>query len=277
MTRIVAVVTAAVLSLAGVAAGSVAERHELLPNLVPLRPHEVFGAKTGIVPSFGYGYPAPPIAVAGCLPDEIVRKDVTRCLRFDTVVVNEGAGHLELLFKAEPPQPGAYQVVYDRDGGARTRFATASEYHPTHHHFHLARFYEARLWRAVNRAARGAAPLVVGEKSGFCPEDGAREEGSGDARYRCLADYRTDGIGAGQVVGISAGWSDAYRMHLPDQFIDIARIDDGRYLLQITIDPGNQILESDERDNDACALIEIAGEDASIVKRGAACPPARPR
>lgn len=244
----------------------------MLPNLVPFAPTSLFGPQTGLVPSFGYGYPAPPVAIAGCLPDEIARKNVSRCLRFETVVANQGPGAFELTFRIEAPQPGAYQVIYARDGSTRSRFAAPSEYHPTHHHFHLPGFYEARLWRAGSGRASGSKPVAVGEKSGFCPEDGARESGGSDPRYRCLGDYRAGAAEVGQVVGISAGWSDAYRMHLPDQFIDIAGVDDGSYLLQITIDPAGHIREADEHDNDACVLISLEGENASIVSSRVECP-----
>lgn len=203
--------------------------------------------------------------------DEIVRKNVSECLRFETVVRNTGRGPFELLFKAEAPAPGAYQIIYDRNGGARARLASASEYHPTHHHFHLRGFYEARLWRAGNKGMAGRTPVATGEKSGFCPEDGSRHSGGSERRYRCLADYRSDGIGAGQVVGISPGWSDAYRMHLPDQFIEVSGLQDGAYVLQITIDPDDRVRESDERDNSTCVLLELEGDDATTIGEVAAC------
>ncbi len=237
----------------------------LLPDLVPLAPGQVWGPQTGQVPSFGYGYPAPPLAVGGCLIDEIIGRGARRCLRFETVVANQGRGPLELTYRVEAPAPGAYQTLYSKDGSTRQRFATTSEFHPTHAHFHLSGFYVARLWAAGGSGKR----VAEGEKSGFCPEDGS---GDGEARYSCLGDYRTDEIGVGQVVGISSGWTDSYRMHLPDQYIEITGVPDGRYLLEIIIDPLDVIAESDEEDNRACALIALRGEEARLISSPAPCP-----
>ena len=236
----------------------------LLPNLVPLPPSNLVGPFTGTLSSFGYAYPAP-VVVDGCLPDETARNGARRCLRYDTAASNQGAGPLEIAYRVEPPETNAYQVIHRRDGSTIDRFAVASEFHPTHAHFHFESFYVTRLWRYAGGRRVGSKPATSGSKSGFCPEDTGG--GSGEARYGCLRDYRMGPSGAEQVVGISAGWYDTYRVHLPDQYVEITDVPDGRYLLEVELDPDDNVRESNERDNVACVLLTLKGETASLQGR----------
>ncbi|HEX2056755.1 MAG TPA: lysyl oxidase family protein [Actinomycetota bacterium] len=234
----------------------------LLPNLVPLIPAKVVGPYTGLLDSFGYAYPAP-VVVNGCLPDEISRNQALRCLRFETAVVNLGRGPLEIAYRVEPPETKAYQVIHRTDGTTRDRFAVASEFHPTHAHFHFESFYVTRLWRFADGRKVGARPLRSGSKSGFCPED------SGGARrhYSCLTEYRMGPSGPEQVVGISAGSYDTYRVHLPDQYLEVTDVPDGSYVLEIELDPDDNVAESNERDNKVCGVIQLDGDDAWLARR----------
>lgn len=239
----------------------------LLPNLVPLTPSTVVGPFTGALDSFGYAYPAP-VVVEGCLPDETVRNGARRCLRYDTAAANRGRGPLEIAYRFEPPATNAYQVVHRSDGSTVDRFAVASEFHPTHAHFHFESFYVTRLWRYADGRRAGSKPVTTGSKSGFCPEDTGG--GAGDRRYGCLTDYRMGPAGPEQVVGISAGWYDTYRVHLPDQYVEITGVPDGRYVLEVELDPDDNVRESNERDNVVCVLIALDGDDASL-DRPVAC------
>lgn len=249
-----------VVALALGAPGSARSR-ALLPNLVPFPPAEILGPFTGPVDSFGYAYPAP-LAVNGCLPDEIARNGAQRCLRFETTAANRGRGPLEIAYRVEQTSTNAYQVVHRADGTTTDRFAVASEFHPTHAHFHFKDFYVTRLWRYADGNRLGGAPVTSGSKSGFCPEDTG---GGGQRRYSCLTDYRMGPAGPEQVVGISAGAWDTYRMHLPDQYLEITGVPDGRYVLEIELDPNDNVAESNERDNLACIVIGLKGDDARAL------------
>lgn len=231
----------------------------LLPNLVPLAPANLVGPSTGLLDSFGYAYPAP-VVVNGCLPDETARNGALRCLRFETAAANTGKGPLEVAYRVEPPATNAYQVIHKADGTTTARFAVASEFHPTHAHFHFEDFYVTRLWRYAGGRKAGSKPVTSGRKSGFCPEDSG-----GGGRYSCLTDYRMGPSGPEQVVGISAGSYDTYRVHLPDQYVEITDVPDGRYVLEIELDPDDNVAESNERDNEVCIVIELIGDD---VERG---------
>ncbi len=242
-----------------VAPGRAKSPAPLLPNLVPIPPAEVVGPDTGTLDSFGYAYPAP-VVVNGCLPDETARNGALRCLRFATTAANRGRGPLEVAYRIEPPETKAYQVIHRSDGSTSDRFAVASEFHPTHAHFHFKDFYVTRLWRYADGHRVGAKPVTSGSKSGFCPEDSG---GGGQRRYSCLTEYRMGPAGPEQVVGISAGSYDTYRVHLPDQYLEITGVQDGRYLLEIELDPDDNVAETNERDNRACIVIELKGDDAT--------------
>lgn len=248
--------------LLGLVAPGGATARALLPNLTPLPPGTLVGPTTGTLDSFGYGYPAP-VVVNGCLLDETVRNGALRCLRFETAVANTGRGPLEIAYRVEPPETNAYQVVHHADGTTSDRFAVASEFHPTHAHFHFESFYVTTLWRYGAGGKRGAAPVASGTKSGFCPED----SGGGQRNYSCLTEYRVGPSGPEQVVGISSGSYDTYRVHLPDQYLEITGVPDGRYVLEVEIDPDDNVAESNERDNRVCVVIGLRGDDATRAGR----------
>lgn len=246
----------------GLVAPGGAKPQALLPNLVPLPPGTLVGPMTGTLDSFGYAYPAP-VVVNGCLPDETVRNGALRCLRFETAVSNLGRGPLEVAYRIEPPATNAYQVIHNADGTTSDRFAVASEFHPTHAHFHFKDFYVTRLWKAVDGRKAGSKPVTSGSKSGFCPED----SGGGERNYSCLTEYRMGPSGPEQVVGISSGSFDTYRVHLPDQYLEITDVADGLYVLEVEIDPDDHVAESNERDNKVCVVIRLTGDQAALEGR----------
>lgn len=245
-----------------VAPGGAKSPRPLLPNLVPLPPSTLVGPMTGMLDSFGYAYPAP-VVVNGCLPDETARNGALKCLRFETAVANTGSGPLEVAYRVEPPATNAYQVIHHAGGTTSDRFAVASEFHPTHAHFHFKDFYVTRLWKLDDGGKTGREPVTSGSKSGFCPED----SGGSQRNYSCLTDYRMGPAGPEQVVGISAGAYDTYRVHLPDQYLEITNVTDGRYVLEIEIDPDDNVAESNERDNSVCVAIRITGDAATTHGR----------
>jgi len=62
---------------------------------------------------------------------------------------------------------------------------------------------------------------------------------------------------------ISAGYSDVYSASLDDQWIDVTGLADGTYWLQITADPTNRILESDETNNVSQVRVTISNGQVS--------------
>lgn len=249
-------------------------RYEL-PDLRPLEPPQVMGPETGFLPTLGVDAP---VVVEGCFLDERVRHGARRCLRFDAIAANSGAGPFEVSYEPDVSTTlaAAYQRVFRSDGTYRDRFATRSEFHPTHAHFHIADFYTARLWKADRHGRRvGPRPVAQGAKSGFCPEDTAHIERSNSARhYECFGESEREEVYPRQVVGISAGWMDVYPYALPDQFVEITGVPDGFYVLELELDPNNVFMESDESNNAVCAALHLVGEQAYRVEPSYQCRPA---
>lgn len=254
------------------AGAAAAPEQHVLPDLVPQAPHDVIGPATNF--SIGLGVDAP-VIVDGCYPEERVRKGAARCLRFDTIVGNTGAGPFEVAYAIRKGKGvSAIQRIYRSNGSYRDRFAVRSELHPTHGHFHVQDFYLARLWKAGPRGERlGDGPVARGDKNGFCPEDSEQVgDGPDDERrhYSCFTPDEPDQRGF-QVVGISAGWQDVYSASLPDQFVEITGVPDGSYVLEIELDPHDVFVEADDSNNTICVLVTLEGFDAEIVTPSVPC------
>jgi hypothetical protein len=253
-------------------AAAAAPPARVLPDLVPQSPEKVIGPTTEF--SLGLGVDAP-LLVNGCYAEERIRKGAERCLRFDTIVGNVGAGAFELAYQFEKARGvSAVQRVFRSDGSYSDRFAVRSELHATHGHFHVQDFYVSRLWEAGPGGERvGDAPVARGDKNGFCPEDSSPVEGGPDdgrRHYSCFTPDEPDQRGF-QVVGISAGWRDVYGASLPDQFVEITGVPDGRYVLEIELDPHDVFVEGDELNNTICVLVSLAGFSAKVVTANVRC------
>ena len=246
----------------------------LRPNLTPLVPQTFISPADGADPTYTFGGS---FVIGGCTLDEVARKQAQRCLRFDSALANVGRGPLEVAYLADTdpahPGPAAYQRIYRRDGSYQSRFAIETEYHPTHLHFHIKDMYVAKMWK-VNKRGRavGDEPVARSDKNGFCPEDSTPVVSEAPNRhYSCFGGDGTGSDGALQVVGISAGWADIYPLSLPDQYIEISALEDGRYLFELEVDPNNVFVESSETDNRVCVLLDLQGSSGTpLGERG--CP-----
>ena len=267
-----ALVACALVVVQAIPASGGPSRRLRLPNLVPLAPDTFFGPKTDTDPRYFFGGGA---TVDGCTPDETARKLARRCLRFDSILANTGRGPFEVAYVADPAHGGlaAHQRLYRRDGTVKDRFATQTEYHATHGHFHVKDVYVARLWRVdERRRVRGRSPIARSDKDGFLPEVTTPVEGDSETRrYQCFVPDDMDSRGTLQVVGISSGWADIYVAELPDQYIEITNVPSGFYVFELEIDPHDYFAEASEKDNRVCLLLRLQGNSAS--PRGArGCP-----
>lgn len=257
-----------VTTLVSGAAATTGARSLRLPNLRPLAPVELFPPQTEVLP-FSQTTVVP-FVIDGCLPEEIARAGARRCLRFDTRIVNEGRGPLEVTYLIDGPNVTALQRIYRHNGSYVERVASTSEFHPTHTHFHIKDFYVSRLWRLGSEGAPTGDPVATTLKNGFCPQDSEPYASSADRRYECRSEYETED-GVRQIVGISSGWMDTYGYQLPDQYVEISSVPSGRYLLEITIDPDDNFSESNERDNTVCVEVRLAGEEIQVGRTVSAC------
>lgn len=166
-------------------------------------------------------------------------------LRFSTSLANAGEGALEVRGTTVLPN-GRRQVaqrIYDSDGGFQERLAGEFTFHPGHGHLHFDGY---AVYHLRNKTPAGGVGEIVASsgKISYCLIDVTPypADSQTPANYfHCLDDITPQGI--------SPGWADVYHRTLPDQWINISTVFDGDYWLEITVDPENQLLESNEENN----------------------------
>ena len=187
-----------------------------------------------------------------------------RLLRFDSIVVNVGAGN----FEARGSRPNTStnmtvtQRIYNDAGGYRDRATTAQMYFAGdgHTHWHLRDLESYELLRLDNGVKVG-----TGAKHGFCFYDNYRF-GSTQAAYytSCGSDPNALEVR----MGLSKGWGDIYQARLVDQYIDITGLTSGRYKLQATADEANWFSETNNSNNFTWVDIQISGNSVSVIRYG---------
>ena len=75
-------------------------------------------------------------------------------------------------------------------------------------------------------------------------------------------------------MGLSAGWGDRYGSKLPDQYIDITGLPDGRYRLRATADASNWFKESDEKNNKTWVDLDVSHSQGRTMTKVARYAPA---
>jgi hypothetical protein len=182
----------------------------------------------------------------------------TSQIRFSTRSWNKGMGPLELV-AGEVVSSGqnVYQRVYNSDGTYQEYFAGTFVYHPAHNHFH---FNDYALYQLDPINAPGGSSKS-GSKTTFCIMDTNKVDGSlpgapPNAVYTtCEA----------TIQGMSVGWADTYGYPLEGQSVDITGNPSGDYCLSIQIDPKGRLLETDDTDNVASALVHIDMERSTVT------------
>lgn len=173
-------------------------------------------------------------------------------LRFSTTSWNNGSGPLQLEAGSVDTGSGkqqVYQRIFNDDGSSALFFADWFQWHATHGHFH---FDDYALYTLQPVNAPGGS-LRTGQKTTFCVMDTTKIDAT-LPRAPSQAVYNTCGY---LVQGMSVGWGDTYGSHLPGQEIDFTDNADGIYQLKIEIDPNKVLFESNENDNESCALLSI--------------------
>jgi len=195
-----------------------------------------------------------------------------RLLRFTSILVNVGAGPIEVL--ARRPSAGSpwlVQQVIDDDAGGERRVDTDVTLRYAgdgHDHWHVERMVAYHLW-----SSRGTR---ADRKVGFCFFDTThwapslpRSPGS---RY-----YREAWCGARNALtsrtGISVGWADTYGWRLAFQWIDITGLPGGSYTVRAMSDPRESFLETDE--TDGCGWTRVSfgssGTSVKVLSSGRGC------
>ena len=274
----------------------------LLPDLKAVPPFE-FGFTAPANPLNG-AYPPdtvnPPLDVLGyhpvsCAPDETAPVALggggaTRCLRFTSGPMNVGVGPFDMRFdlvgdgakgQVEPNtiRGPMFQAVHYGDHSTTLRPAGTYSFHKTHAHFHTDQILSYELF-AVD-APGALRPAGVGTKSGFCPADqlfgqwtrfsqeipGVAGDSAGSG---CFSPYQGS-------LGLTPGWGDVYRWQRPGQYVEFAGNGDGQYVVRVTVDKSNHVLESDDSNNASYALIDVTGDRVRLLERGQGTDPWDPK
>jgi hypothetical protein len=235
----------------------------------------------------------PPLDVAGvhplsCTADEMAPTTVqggaaAKCLRFTSGPIDVGPGVFDMRFHyvadnasgtMTPIETGPiYQAVHYGDGTVTLRLAGQYQFHVIHFHFHDNHILDYQLFKVAPRSR--LVKVGAGTKSGFCPANQLFGEwrkftqsppdafvGNGDTGTgNCQNAY--DGV-----LGLSPGWGDVYRWQRPGQYVDFGSNGDGLYVVRSTVDIENKILETNDSDNSAYALIKVVGDQVQLLERG---------
>lgn len=175
-------------------------------------------------------------------------------LRLTTAMANIGAGPMELRGGATHGSAGqdVYQRIYNSDGTHTDILAGTFVYHPSHHHFHFNDFALYQLREDLPDGTPGQV-IASGRKTSFCLTDS-------DEYDTNLPDSPVDGSYyscSTKKQGISVGWADVYTQSLADQWIDVTNVPNGKYFLEVTVDPANHLMESNENNNSAHIEINL--------------------
>jgi hypothetical protein len=181
-------------------------------------------------------------------------------LRFSTEVANAGDGPLEIWGgSVSGSSQQVFQRIYQEDGGSRDVLAGEFVYHPGHGHIHFEGFatYDLQL--------RDAAGTIIasGGKTSFCLINIRQPLPAVTANAGVV--HGRGGSSCGTIQGISAGYSDVYSASLDDQWIDVTNVADGTYTLQITADPENNIVETNESNNVSSVTIRIQNGQVTSI------------
>jgi hypothetical protein len=245
---IVAPVFACLLTSAAVAPAearpvSVRSAGHLLPNLVTLMPTDL----------------------------SIVSSHAKRRLHLSSTIANVGVGPVELQPRrrdcngdGDPANDRLATQRLFRDGNADgvferridvafdARVAGCFEFSVPHGHWHFHDFARYELWDPLT-----ATLVARNTKVGFCIRDTLHPypDLPGSPRKAHYLDCTRRSI-----QGSSVGYADIYQWNLPEQWIDVAGVPDGTYCLVTSVDPANQLMESDETDNAFRWSLELRGD-----------------
>lgn len=203
-----------------------------------------------------------------------------RVLRFTSSLGNVGRGPLEVRPNKNQPCPAgehnSTQILY-RDVNSNGRYnwrrdveyvrhrAGCMVFHPYHDHWH---FKASARYTLLDPGADGAVVVSTRRKVSFCLRDSARVP----ERYGPSALAMAYGsCSRWEPQGITAGWMDVYQSFLSGQSLRLPRrLADGVYCLHTTVDPLNQLAESDDTNNQSVRALAIRG-DRVLVRPPAKC------
>ncbi|KAF6716963.1 Protein-lysine 6-oxidase [Oryzias melastigma] len=125
----------------------------------------------------------------------------------------------------------------------------AWEWHSCHNHYHS--MDEFSLYELLD--ARTQHQVAEGHKASFCLEDTSCDHGY-YRRFACTSHTQ----------GLSPGCYDTYNSDIDCQWIDITDVAPGRYILKVTVNPRQQVPESNFNNNVAQCDVQYTGTAAHV-------------
>ena len=260
------------------------DNRSLYPDLIPWLPWEFgFAAPASENPGTAHdraNRPGDPSV--SCHPQE--EPDDTQCLRFSAGVYNIGDGPMYIAFRDD----AAYQHVYQADatpldhsdneatGHFEESGAGRGEWHPFHQHRHLGDFVLYELLE-VTSPDGGMTELDTGRKHGYCTFSQQIADWASSAQDPQYASFPRSGPFCDAAMTLERGWGDIYRWQRPGQYLSYGGVAEpdrsmraGRYVIRFTVDPLDNIAETNETNNVGYALVEVVdggppGQDSVIV------------
>lgn len=183
----------------------------------------------------------------------------TRGIRFNTASVNYGAGRLELRGGTIVGNTQLVnQRIYRTDGTFWDRAAGSFTYHSNHGHIHFDDWTIFRLRQVLPGNGVGSV-VAQGAKTSFCILE-IRPVNTAMPGHNVAPGYTS----CGQLQGLRPGWADIYGASLFGQVINLTGVADGIYWLEGDIDPNNQVLESDETNNQVRIQVAVGAVPAAV-------------
>jgi hypothetical protein len=189
------------------------------------------------------------------------QSDGHKLLRFTNSIMNTGPGGME-LWGATNPGSGKMTVtqhIYDTDGSTAQKVVGEFFFHPEHNHWHLGDFARYEIW-SIGPDGELDSVVAVSNKISYCLRDDARSDIPGAVTWQTYisCDHERQGI--------SVGWIDIYRYHLPGQSIDITFLPDSVYALRSIVDPEDRLWDGNPTNNANILYIQIEDNSVNIVE-----------
>jgi hypothetical protein len=274
-----------------------------LPDLVPDRPKN-FHMETAIgatfYQSFDRGVRHPP----SCYPQETTGADndtdprqqagALRCLRFDQGLMNLGRGPFEIrAYPNNGDGTEAYQAVYRSDGSYSEKRVGMAKFSNAHGHIHFMGFDHTGLFTINPDGSPGHEVAHMVDK-GRCAVDthdpSFGKPANGPAHYYVpsTCDQNDNQDPRDPVYpnasyfrsGISPGWEDTYPWFIPDQYIDVTNVPDGRYLVINRVNVSGLVAEADTANDTSEACVDFHATtvtECPVVAANATAPAAAPK
>jgi len=260
---------------------------QLLPDLISTKPAN-FHMETGQGAHFYFFMDRGLRHQPSCYPQEMTGlnqdapsptlKPTMRCLRWDQGEYNFGRGPLELHnYSNKGDGTNLYQRIYSSDGSVRQRLAGSVKFSTAHGHFHAQGFQDIGLYRRLPNGRRGrlvARPLNKGicmvdiENGNFGrpkrPTDPLQMKLPGSCDNSTHQDPHDPTFPNEPYLqmGITPGFADVYPWFVADQYIDVSKLPNGKYILRARVNRTRRIRESNYRNNAAQSCVEIRGTSA---------------